>query len=353
MSIATHSPVTGHRLSTAVPEADAKGFLVSRRFDLLFVANVLWPLVFAIDVWGTSDTHYRLLFWQIYFITTPHRWITLLLVLGDGKKTAGRRLRFLAWGAGLAAVCLSVRFGTGSLLCLGAIDYLWNAWHFAAQHHGIYRIYQKRSDTLQQPNSSGVRPHAANSVIVLERWLFRGFILYVISRVAGLGWTIDVGSWSVVLEKIDVLVLLIPAGLVLRALTCLQTAAAKTYLFSVLTLFSSLLLAAHFQITALVLKLSLASAIFHAVEYLAIVSWSTQSAKNQTRSDVFGHLSRRWLLYLALFIAVIGAGNYLLSTQLRDLWILLNIVVAFWHYCFDGMIWKAPPPSISSTKMSP
>ncbi len=325
------------------PPVEAKrpakhGFLFSPSTDLLFVANAYWPLLLWVDFVGGVSVHESLLFWQIYFLTAPHRWITLLLVATDRQRTGDRRLTFALLAIGILAACLCLRFGTGSLLCLGAIDYIWNAWHFSAQHHGIFRIYQRKMAT-----------HPSLSSLRIEKAIFRAFLLYVIARVAGLGWTEGPFSGFPWVASLDWLWLIVPAFFVLRQLLHAwreprADLGMLAYVASVMTLFSSMLIAAHLEKGQLVIQLALVSAVFHSIEYMSIVTWSTRTSKRQSQPSMFARLARIWLLFLAIFVIVIGAGNYLLSRGMFDLWVTINLIVAFCHYCFDGMIWKAPKP---------
>ena len=62
---------------------------------------------------------------------------------------------------------------TGTFTCLALVDYVWNAWHFAAQHGGILRIYSRKA--------GGGRPR-------LETIGVRTFVTYTSLRLAG--WTL-------------------------------------------------------------------------------------------------------------------------------------------------------------------
>ncbi len=328
-----------------------RGFLFSPAIDLLFIANLYWPLLLFVDFFGGVSMHESLLFWQIYFITAPHRWITLLLVATDRQRTGGRGLTFAMLAIGILVACLCLKFGTGSLLCLGVIDYIWNAWHFSSQHHGIFRIYQRKSPTLTDPALT------SPARLRMEKVVFRVFLLYVIARVAGWGWTEGPFSGSQWVAGLDWFWLAIPIFFIMRqAVRTMRdpdtAVAAMAYLTSVMTLFSAMLMAAHFEKSQLVIQLALASAVFHSLEYMSIVSWATRSAKPQSATNMFARLARIWVLFLAIFVIVIGAGNYLLSRGMFDLWVLINLVVAFWHYCFDGMIWKSPKPKPAATMTS-
>src|SRR5262245_4978746 len=181
------------------------GWLFSPWIDALLVANVGWPLLL---LWQSGDGFAGrdgLSFWQVYFLTTPHRWITLALVFLDRERFAQRRVAFVAIAAAVIAACASVRVTTGALTCLLAIDYVWNAWHFASQHHGIYRIYNRR----------GMRPLASS--LKLEKSIMRLFLLYVILRVAGATWSYP--QLESALRLTDWMVLAVPAWLLVRDVT--------------------------------------------------------------------------------------------------------------------------------------
>jgi len=298
-------------------------------FDLLLVANIAWPLV-LLTQWGDGLAgRDGLQFWQIYYVTTPHRWITILIVLLDRSRVGNRQLLFIAIAAAVVAVCATVQITTGTLTCLLAIDYVWNAWHFAAQHHGIYRIYERRRHGQQAPQG------------VAEKILLRGFLLYVILRVATATWY-DLGSLGAALQAADWLAMLLPVGLVAKnlALGARGSRGQTLYLISVSTLFAALLFAVHFRQPQLILSLTLASALFHAVEYLTLVSWSTCRAKRTKTSELLAYLLPRWLLVLGVFLLVLGSAGYFLDQHWLRPWLFCNVVVAFLHYSYDGLIWS-------------
>lgn len=340
----------------ALPAPVRSGFLFSPAIDLFFIANAFWPLLLLVDRLGGIATHQSMLFWQIYFVTAPHRWITLILVTVDHHKGVDRRRQFLAFGTAILVACLCLKMGTGSLLCLGVIDYIWNAWHFASQHHGVFRIYQRKSKSANSSEPAGQSQSVASKpwAASLEKAVFRCFMLYVIARVAGWGWSegpFDGFGW---VSSVDWFVLLIPVAFVGRqcfqyAVTGKASLASVAYLTSVMTLFASLLLASHYENNQWVVQLALASAIFHSLEYMSIVTWSMSGSRGSSKSNALASLSKMWLFFLIVFVVVIGLGNYLLSRGYFELWVFVNIVVAFWHYCFDGMIWKSRKPSSAAS----
>src|SRR5215831_6300222 len=138
-----------------------KIWLVGPWFDLVFLANLAWPVAVLLYFLRPADDQGPdvLSFFQIYFLSTPHRWITLVLVFCDSErfwkepaKFGGLAIALVLLGLGLVGVAaflpeiaglvgVSVGAMTSSLVLLMMLDYIWNAWHFAAQHAGIARIY--------------------------------------------------------------------------------------------------------------------------------------------------------------------------------------------------------------------
>lgn len=310
-------------------------YLLGPWLDLIFLANAYWPVLFMVAYLGGTQAEGRLLFWQVYFITAPHRWITLLLVACDRNRTRGREGRFLGLTCVIISGCLFWRAGSSTLLCLGVIDYLWNAWHFASQHHGIHRIYERRCERTTSQAS-----------VFTEKLLFRGFLLYVIARVAGFGWTNSewLNGWRA--ASLDPFIAIIPAMFLLKQFRAIRAGGRlwnSAYLISVMVLFSALLAAAHWERRTLMIQLALCSAVFHSIEYMGIVTWASTTPSNTQRNDLFGKLARQWGLFLVFFVLFLGLSNYILAHGNPDLWILINLIVAFLHYGFDGMIWKTRP----------
>jgi hypothetical protein len=330
MSVETATPVQAPAPAARSGAGAARGWLVHPWFDLLLIANVGWPILLLVQFSDGFTGRAGLEFWQIYYVTTPHRWITLALVFLDRERFGERRGLFLGIALLVAAICVGVRVSTGALTCLLTIDYLWNAWHFAAQHHGIYRIYDRMGTAI------GGREAFA------EKWLLRTFLLYVILRVVTATWAEPaVEDW---LSPIDWFVLVIPAWLLFRAIARRGDASwgALAYLVSMLVLYVSLLWAAHLRNPGLVLALALASALFHAIEYLALVTWSVERryADRGDRMGFLGWLASRWGAALGIFILILGVGGWLMNDAFFETWLLINVVVAFLHYAYDGLIWR-------------
>ena len=308
----------------------AQRWLVGPWFDALFIANLAWPLVVLIQLDEGFGGTESVKFWQLYFITTPHRWITLVIVFLDGARLNERRGTFIGLALAAIVLCAAVRLTTGALTCLMAIDYVWNAWHFASQHHGILSIYGRMGDAAPRVG------------LAIEKWAMRMFLLYVILRIVSATWP-DV-EWNDAFSRLDWIAAIVPVGLLAWALVRWRRnpVGRFVYLVSVLGLYGALLWVVHEHRISLVLPLATASALFHAVEYLALVGWSVRQ-RHSTIGGQMGMLAYfvpRWEIALVFFIVILGAGAWLMDQGLMDAWLAINVVVAFLHYTYDGMIWR-------------
>lgn len=323
-------------VSSAYAVRPGSPWLLGAGYDALLIANVAWPLLLLMQVGEGFAGREGLQFWQVYFLSTPHRWITLGLVFLDREQFRQRGGLFVLIAAAVVLACLCIRASTGTLLCLLAVDYLWNAWHFASQHHGIYRLYDRRADAL----SPSAAPTAAGRTI--EKWTMRLLLLYVIVRVAGTTWRYERLEQSLLWA--DWLACAAAVWLIARDLWQLRPSQPRRlYLLSMLALYLSLLAAVHWNWPAAVLSLATASAVFHATEYLTLVTWSVQQreAKLGRRLGVLAHLAPRWGLGLAVFLLLLGTGGWLMENHWAQSWLLLNVIVAFLHYAYDGLIWRS------------
>lgn len=314
------------------PAAVRCGWLVSPAIDLLFIANIGWPLLLLAQIGDGLESREGIRFWQVYFVTTPHRWITLGLVFLDRERLHGRPRLFIGLALAAVALCLGVKLTTGALTCLLTVDYIWNAWHFAAQHHGVYRIYSRRTEPERQ------------SGLGVEKWGLRLFLLYVTIRIAGATWSRPAIDQT--LRQADWGMALIPLALIGWDLSRSRSGGfpRSMYLASVCTLYLGLLAAVHLERPALVLALATASALFHALEYLTVVGWSVRQRHQRSgdRLGLLAWLAPRWGLALGLFILILGAAGWLMDQRLLETWLTINVVVAFLHYAYDGIIWRQP-----------
>src|SRR5437867_7822722 len=80
-------PMSASPLPSAVSSAKPiKSWLVGPWFDLLFLANLGWPVAVLLALLRPLDETDALSLFQVYFLSTPHRWITLVLVFCDSDR---------------------------------------------------------------------------------------------------------------------------------------------------------------------------------------------------------------------------------------------------------------------------
>jgi hypothetical protein len=261
-------------------------------------------------------------------------------VVADPDRREGRGW-LLAGIAALAAVLVTGAYlGTGAFLCLAMADYLWNAWHFGSQHAGVLRMYSRKV--------GGGSPW-------LERWGVRGFVTYAAVRAAAWA-TGDVRAhpqavaW---MHAADLAALLVPAALLLTNLAGADRdrAGKLAYLGSIGLLYSGVVLSVRFGAAELVLVFLAAGSLFHAVEYLAIVTHYARRRETVGTDRPFRTLARHWLAFLGLFALVLGsAGAWMARPDSGAvvLWQGLNLWASFVHYAFDGMIWKLRRPATAA-----
>jgi hypothetical protein len=219
------------------------------------------------------------------------------------------------------------------------VDYLWNAWHFAAQHAGVLRIYSKK---------------VGGGSEFLERHGVRFFVTYTAIRAAGwaTGWLEADETSMRWLRAVDLAVLIVPGLLVASTLCCFNPARlGKTaYLLSVCGLYSGLIYALSYRLAGLVVVLATASGLFHAVEYLAVVTHYARRRQVVGSEGRFRAMARHWFLYLGIYVAVLGSAGAWLAREdgpAFEFWQGLNLWMALVHYAYDGMIWKLRRPETS------
>jgi hypothetical protein len=319
------------------PPPAGRGWIVSPAFDLLFLANLGWLLLL---IPGITQADTAIDFWQVYFLSTPHRWVTLVLVMTDPDRRDGRGWKLGLIAALAALLVAGAYFGTGAFLCLAMADYVWNAWHFGSQHAGVLRMYARK---------------VGGGSAWLERWGVRGFVTYAAVRAAtwatgDLSADPDALSW---VHAADLAVLLVPAALLLTNLAgaSRDRVGKLAYLGSVCLLYSGLVLSLRFGWAELVLVLIAAGSMFHAVEYLAIVTHYARRREAVGSGGAFRALARYWLVFLGLYILILGSvGAWMASPDSGAvvLWQGLNLWASFVHYAFDGMIWKLRRPATAA-----
>lgn len=344
---------------TAAPPVPRSPWLVGPGFDLLFFANITWPIVAALSALGVYLTakpdephviNLALGFWMVWLLATPHRWITLGLVFLDRERFNQRPSAYLIIFLFFLALTLSLGSqGEKAVALLVIIDFFWNAWHFAAQHSGISRIYGRLANPADK--SSGT----------FEKVVLRTFAVYVIVRLAGIPinnpevwqfWLSWFDSIRPSFMYIDYPMFALPVILLVREVPGLGRASMGRfiYLSSVCLLYSGLLLGVHLdeKFGPIEAGLLVAITIFHSTEYLAIVSWSVKKRYAKSKEGVFAYLAPRWGLSLAIFMLALGVGAWAINNHFGFYWALATLVVSYLHYAYDGMIWKVRRPASAS-----
>ncbi len=324
--------------SVASSQRTIGGWIVHPAFDLFFYANLYWPLFLLPGFAGNQGTVFD--FWQIYYLTLPHRWITLLLVALDPDRREG----IGPWIAGAlfapTLLIVGLMAFIGDFRCLALVDFVWNAWHFGSQHAGILRIYDRR---CPREGTEAASP--------FERYGIRLFVFYILMRTAewALGGVDPQSPGNRVIAVFDFLAL--GTGLALFAMNLRaglpRNLAKIAYLTSMLVLYGGLLGSLMGQKYRLSMALATAVAMFHAVEYLAIVSHYASRRAHSGAEGAFRELSRRWLAILPVFMILLGAIGFWADEMpgpVQTFWIGLNLWMALIHYAVDGMIWKLRRP---------
>jgi hypothetical protein len=334
------APAPSASAADQVASKPARGWLLGPVLDSLFIANLAWPLVALFAMVATETAAYQTFGYLLaYFIIMPHRWITLPLVFGDRQRLRQRPLAYLVVLAAVLGSCALVKLSMASLALLVAVDYLWNAWHFAGQHGGIYRIYSRVAGQIAAPE--------------WEKWLLRGFFLFVLLRLTATfipensqPWLDAVAAAGPYLAWLDWVALAVAGGLVVRELWWFRqrrsSLAGVLYLVSICTLYCTLLMAIRFDARPLILGCALATTLVHSSEYLAIVSWHAPKSRGLQESALLRPLLAHWLLTLVGFMSIFAITTALLSGPYLATWLWINLNVSFLHYAYDGMIWKRP-----------
>ncbi|GIW78745.1 MAG: hypothetical protein KatS3mg105_0552 [Gemmatales bacterium] len=346
---------TARAVSLPASGRPAKAWLMNPWCDLFFLANCAWPvIVLAVYLAGKgSSFHVNLSIAFLYFLSTPHRYITLALVFLDRDRFIEQPRTFvgIAMVVCLVVACFWLSLTTIALLL--AIDYVWNSWHFAAQHSGISRIYGRSS-----------RPDIVTNGMV-EKVVLRTFILYAIFRLASIpvhklyGSEVDAGIWLRWLQDVmasaqmlDLPMLALPVFLLVRELVNFRPSMVGrlAYLLSICGAYSALLVAVHIhnmhssspEWTNLVAGIAMAISIIHSVEYLAIVSWAVKKRHGNRESGLFAYLVPRWTTALVIFVCTLGLSATLLTLHFFHTFAMVTIIASWLHYAYDGIIWKAP-----------
>jgi hypothetical protein len=116
-------------------------------------------------------------------------------------------------------------------------------------------------------------------------------------------------------------------------------------LASVSLLYTCLLWGISHDNSQIVVPLTVAASAFHAVEYLAFVTFYATKRRDAGPACLFSALARQWSLLLVVYVLALGIVAYGMSKRWAEVWIGLNLWAALLHYAYDGMIWKLRVPA--------
>ena len=192
----------------------------------------------------------------------------------------------------------------------------------------------------------------------------RIFVTYVCLRLAGwtTGWTEDVTAAGRMLDIVDLAVFLLPVILLSMEFSNRpwQRPGKIIYLASVLVMYGALLLAVRNGWHRWIIALTPANAAFHAVEYMAVVTFYARRRETHGSAGLFQTMARSWSLVLIVYVVCLGifAESAERTTEgiwsgqtitLSELWVGINLWAAFLHYAYDGTIWKLRRPETAKT----
>lgn len=319
--------------------------MVSPGWDLVFILNAPWILfaaghVLSGDGWFPNVDDYR-----HFYITLPHRFITLVLVFLDRDQFSRRPKSFIAMPFAFTGLVLlagylgsGVFLNTDTLICILTIDYIWNAYHFASQHYGVTRIYGRKA--------GGGRPALEKAILVPSiSW----------ALLSAANWGLVEGPLRplfVALDAAALLALLSLLGIEFRSNT--RSLPKIGYLVSITLLYGGSLLLPYIGWHGARLGFLVASGYFHAVEYLGIVHFYVKGKQRNGgfRRGVFRLVAPLWTQAVVLFALTVGtftllARNIMAAENKEGVYLAILTVASFCHYAFDGMIWKLRKPNVS------
>ena len=180
----------------------------------------------------------------------------------------------------------------------------------------------------------------------LENITIRILVCYTAIRLVADGWLLERPLAQTVVRSADLLVLAFTAFLMgIEWINRPHTRPGKViYLSSVCALYAGLIMALRHHHHALIAPLVVASAAFHAVEYMAIVTFYAWRRAGHGSASLFQRMARNWLAILAAFVIIWGLFSTFATNQFHQLWFGLNLWAAFMHYAYDGLIWKLRKP---------
>ncbi len=294
--------------------------------DSLFICNCLWPVLLLPGLVSGNETS-PIQFIHAYLLSSPHRWITLFLVVSDSSRRVARQNQMALTAVSFAVLILILKIKFDYLICLLWIDYTWNAFHFAAQHSGVLAIYCRK-----------------NNIIIPSyfKWLLRIILTIVILMVP-----INSLNTNLINHLLQIIAVIgLPVMLLLALLLNIFSSIPSAFYFiSFVSIYGGILMSNVFHLSGVANGLLLASSVFHSTEYFAIVSRYVITRDQSFYGQKSTSLLRMKITGFMIFIALILVGLQSFDPEVSA---AINLWAAFLHYSFDAWIWKLKEPKNSS-----
>jgi hypothetical protein len=336
--------------SVPAPAGDQQPWILSPGYDLLLFVGVT---LLTIIPWVVSDVlHYP--GWYVLvgvaFVNGPHlisTWTRVYLPKGERFR---RPVHYwvLPGAAAAFAIVNELRGGEGSVWVRSVIFY-WATWHFAAQSWGVLRIYQRKHGVVGTLEAKLERAliFLPAAYCMLRRLYTGPWELFSVRVIHFRPTPLVVNAFgAVVLAVVGLYLVCVARGIRTR------TWPRHAYLRPVYLAFNFMGFAMPFLVIRDGTSAFAAAALWHAVQYVAIV-WLYNRRRYAKGLDPQARLVSwvsqpgRTLAYIGL-IAACAAGVYTVAFAVSVAARLAfeSLAMVFWtgltlaHYYVDGVIWK-------------
>lgn len=337
------------RASMPVAGTEARPWMISPALDgLLFVGVTLLTLI----PWLVSDVlHYP--GWYVLVgvavANGPHLISTWTRVYLPSGERFARPVRYWVIPGLAAAFAVTCELSGGNWVRLvRSTIFYWATWHFVAQSWGVMRLYQRKHGAAESREA-----RLEKALIFLPAFFCALRRLYTGPRTLFGIEVFHVRPPALLVNALGALIVALAAAYVVVWVSRLRAHAPHEYLRPAYLLFNFLGFAMPFLVIRDGTSAFAAAALWHAVQYIAIV-WLFNRRRYASGIDPGARLVSwvsqpgRSLAYMGL-IALCAAGVYSVAFVVSRLVGLgfEQLAMMFWtgltlgHYYLDGVIWKS------------
>jgi hypothetical protein len=328
---------------------DARPWMISPALDgLLFIGVTLLTLI----PWLVSDVlHYPGVYVLVgvAIANGPHlisTWTRVYLARGERFRRPVRYWVIPALAAAFAVTC-EIRGGIWVRVVRSTIFY-WATWHFMAQSWGVLRLYQRKHGAADTTEAK-----LEKALIFLPAMFCALHRLFTGPRELFGIEVIHIRPPALLVNGLGALILVLAAAYLARWVARARTRAPHEHIRPVYLLFNFVGFAMPFLVIRDGTSAFAAAALWHAVQYIAIV-WlynrRRYAAGRDPGAPLVSWVSQpgRSLAYMGL-IAACAAGVYsvaFVAARVAGL-AFEELAMTFWtgltlgHYYIDGVIWKS------------